>query len=216
MRLSPLLHRRHLLLASTAAIALAACGKRPPQAQALPAEASVLALGDSLTQGVGAKADEAWPSLLAERTGWDVINAGISGDTSAQALERLPDLLQEHAPALVVVSIGGNDFLRQMSAETAQANIRRICQQAKDSGAQVLLVAVPQFSLLAAGTGRLSDHPLYTALAKELQLPLLEGAWAEVLSNPALRSDQVHGNAAGYALFTQQLFDFVRQQGWHG
>ncbi len=64
--------------------------------------------------------------------------------------------------------------------------------------------------------GRFSDHPLYTALAKELQLPLLEGAWAEVLSNPALRSDQVHGNAAGYALFTQQLFDFVRQQGWHG
>ncbi len=79
--------------------------------------------------------------MLAERTGWDVINAGISGDTSAQALERLPILLQEHAPALVVVSIGGNDFLRQMSAETAQANIRRICQQAKDSGAQVLLVA---------------------------------------------------------------------------
>ena len=70
MRLPPLLHRRHLLLASTAAIALAACGKRPPQAQALPAEASVLALGDSLTQGVGAKADEAWPSLLAERTGY--------------------------------------------------------------------------------------------------------------------------------------------------
>src|SRR5574344_760634 len=133
MRLPPLLHRRHLLLASTAAIALAACGKRQPQAQALPAEATVLALGDSLTQGVGAKANEAWPSLLAERTGWDVINAGISGDTSAQALERLPDLLQEHAPALVVVSIGGNDFLRQMSAETAQANIRRICQQAKDS-----------------------------------------------------------------------------------
>ena len=134
MRLAPLLHRRHLLLASTAAIALAACGKRQPQAQALPAEATVLALGDSLTQGVGAKADEAWPSLLAERTGWDVINAGISGDTSAQALERLPDLLQEHAPALVVVSIGGNDFLRQMSAETAQANIRRICQQAAGSG----------------------------------------------------------------------------------
>ncbi len=77
MRLPPLLHRRHLLLASTAAIALAACGKRQPQAQALPAEATVLALGDSLTQGVGAKADEAWPSLLAERTGWDVINAGI-------------------------------------------------------------------------------------------------------------------------------------------
>ncbi len=214
MTLPTLLHRRRLLLASTAAIALAACGKHQPKAQALPAEATVLALGDSLTQGVGAKAGEAWPTLLAERTGWDVINAGISGDTSAQALDRLPDLLEEHAPALVVVSIGGNDFLRQMSADAAQANIRRICQQAKDSGAQVLLVAVPQFSLIAAGTGRLSDHPLYATLAKELQLPLLEGAWAEVLSKPQWRSDQVHANAEGYAHFNAKLLDFARQHGW--
>ena len=213
------LARRQLLamatLAATTAL-LAACGKRAPKPLALAAGSTVLALGDSLTSGVGAEAAAAYPAVLQELTGWQIVNGGVSGDTTAQALARLPGLLQAHRPVLVIVGIGGNDFLRQMSAETAQANIRRICQQAKDSGAQVLLVAVPQFSLLAAGTGRLSDHPLYTALAKELQLPLLEGAWAEVLSNPALRSDQVHGNAAGYALFTQQLFDFVRQQGWHG
>ena len=207
MRLPPLLHRRHLLLASTAAIALAACGNRPPQAQALPAEARVLALGDSLTQGVGAKADEAWPSLLAERTGWDVINAGISGDTSAQALERLPDLLQEHAPALVVVSIGGNDFLRQMSAETAQANIRRICQQAKDSGAQVLLVAVPRKSLFADGA------PLYGELAQQYGLVLDEDSIGELLRTPGLKSDAVHFNAQGYGALAERLHRLLQASG---
>ncbi|MDD3017489.1 MAG: GDSL-type esterase/lipase family protein [Comamonas sp.] len=206
--------RRQLLLAVLASSVLSACGRSTPKAQALPSDATVLALGDSLTQGVGAQAQEAWPHVLAQRTGWEVVNGGVSGDTSAQALERLPDLLEEHRPALVVISIGGNDFLRQMSADAAQANIRRMCQLARDSGAQVLLVAVPQASLLAAGTGTLNDHPLYETLAQELQLPLLEGAWAQVLSQPALRSDQVHANAAGYAQFTEQLLDFVRQHGW--
>ena len=89
-----------------------------------------------------------------------------------------------------------------------------MCQLARDSGAQVMLVAVPQASLLAAGTGKLNDHPLYETLAQELQLPLLEDAWSQVLSQPALRSDQVHANAAGYAQFTEQLLQFVREHGW--
>lgn len=209
-----LLQRRHLLLSSLAAAALSACGKKAPTAQVLPAGAAVLALGDSLTQGVGAKSHEAWPQLLHERTGWDVINEGISGHTSAQALQRLPDLLQDYQPALVVVCIGGNDFLRQMSAQAAKENIRRICQQVQARGAQVLLVAVPQLSLLAAGTGRLSDHPMYEELAKELNIALLPGAWSEILSKPQWRSDQVHANAEGYAQFTQKIVNFVREHGW--
>ena len=216
---APSPQRRRWLAASLLAVALApltACGRKTPRAKAVPAGATVLAVGDSLTSGVGASSDTAYPAVLQQLTGWKVVNGGVSGDTSAQALARLPGLLQQHQPALVIVSIGGNDFLRRQTASDTRTRVRQICEQARAGGAQVLLVAVPQFSLLAAGTGRLSDHPLYTALAKELQLPLLEGAWAEVLSNPALRSDQVHGNAAGYALFTQQLFDFVRQQGWHG
>ena len=59
---------------------------------------------------------------LARLTGWNVVNAGISGDTSAGALERLPALLQEHQPRLVVVSIGGNDFLRRMPVADTRSN----------------------------------------------------------------------------------------------
>jgi len=206
--------RRHLLGALAVAALLAACGKRVPKAQPLPTGSTVLALGDSLTSGVGASADAAYPAVLQALTGWQVVNGGVSGDTTAQALSRLPALLQEHQPALVIVSIGGNDFLRQMSAAGAKDTIREICRTARAAGAQVLLVAVPQVSLLAAGTGSLKDHPLYAELAEELKLPLYLDGWATVLSNSSLRADNVHANAQGYRRFAEGLVQTLRQVGW--
>ena len=206
--------RRPLLGALALAILLSACGKRAPKAQALPAGSTVLALGDSLTAGVGATVDTAYPAVLQALTGWQVVNGGVSGDTTAQALARLPDLLQAHQPALVIVSIGGNDFLRQMSAALAKDTIREICRTARAGGAQVLLVGVPQVSLLAAGTGRLKDHPLYAELAEELKLPLHGDGWATVLSNPSLRADTVHANAQGYRQFAEGAVQTLRKVGW--
>jgi acyl-CoA hydrolase len=211
------LPRRRLLvsLAALPAVAfLPACSKRATQAQALPAGSTVLALGDSLTSGVGATPDTAYPTVLQSLTGWQVVNGGVSGDTTAQALARLPGLLQEHQPRLVIVSIGGNDFLRQMSAGTAKATIREISRTAQAGGAQVLLVAVPQVSLLAAGTGSLKDHPLYAELADELKLPLHAEGWARVLSQPDLRADTVHANAQGYRVFAEGLAQTLRKVGW--
>lgn len=206
--------RRQLLTVLAAATLLSACGKRTPKAQALPAGSTVLALGDSLTSGVGATPDTAYPTVLQSLTGWQVVNGGVSGDTTAQALARLPALLQEHQPRLVIVSIGGNDFLRQMSAGTAKSTIREISRTAQSSGAQVLLVAVPQVSLLAAGTGSLKDHPLYAELAEELKLPLHAEGWADVLSKPDLRADTVHANAQGYRVFAEGLAQTLRKVGW--
>ncbi len=214
----PNLPRRHLLLATatltTTSALLSACGKRSPKPSALAADSTVLALGDSLTSGVGAEAAAAYPAVLQELTGWQIVNGGVSGDTTAQALARLPGLLQEHRPVLVIVGIGGNDFLRQMSATAAKDNIREICRTASAASAQVLLVAVPQFSLLTASTGRLSDHPLYAKLADELKLPLHKNGWATVLSDASLRSDQIHANAQGYRQFAEGLAQQLRQSGW--
>lgn len=209
--------RRRLMLTLAALPALGllpACGKRAPKAQALPVGSTVLALGDSLTSGVGATPDTAYPAVLQTLTGWQVVNGGVSGDTTAQALARLPALLQEHQPRLVIVSIGGNDFLRQMSAGAAKATISEISRTAQAAGAQVLLVAVPQVSLLAAGTGSLQDHPLYAELAGELKLPLHAEGWARVLSRPELRADTVHANAQGYQVFAEGLVQTLRQVGW--
>ncbi|HEY0883859.1 MAG TPA: GDSL-type esterase/lipase family protein, partial [Ramlibacter sp.] len=86
--------RRRLFLAACA-VALAACGRRRKM-DGIPAGAVVLALGDSLTWGTGATPETSYPAVLAGLTGWQVVNAGVPGDTSAAALARLPGLLQEH------------------------------------------------------------------------------------------------------------------------
>ena len=128
------------------------------------------------------------------------------------ALERLPALLQEHRPALVIVSIGGNDFLRRLSLETTRTHLRRIGEQARASGAQVLLVAVPGLSLMAA-VGHLSDHEVYAETAKALKSPLHADGWATVLADARLRADSVHANAAGYARFTDGLVQTLQSTG---
>lgn len=215
-RTAPVSSHRRLLLASVAALPLAAaCGRRKaPRMRAVPAGATVLALGDSITYGTGGGGPEAsYPAVLAKLTGWNVVNAGIPGDTSAQALARLPGLLQEHQPQLVLVSIGGNDFLRKRPDADVRADIRRICQQAAQSGAQVLLVAVPRPSMVGALAGALGDHAMYAELAEELKLPLHADGWSKVLSDEKLRSDQIHANARGYEQFARSLFATARDVG---
>ncbi len=211
MTAAPALARRRLLAAG-ALLALAGCGRKPPRAQAIPSGSTVLALGDSLTAGVGASADSAYPAVLQRLTGWKVVNGGISGDTSAQALQRLPDLLQKHQPALVIVGIGGNDFLRRQSASATRANVRRICEDARAAGAQVLLVAVPELTVMAT-LGQLSDHAMYEEIASALKIPLHRKGWSRVLADAALRSDQIHANAAGYERFAQGLVETLRETG---
>ncbi|MBP7302031.1 MAG: arylesterase [Brachymonas sp.] len=193
------------VVATSLLAAIAGCGrKQAARAQLVPAGSTVLALGDSLTYGTGASPETAYPTVLAELSGWNVVNAGVSGNTSAQALERLPGLLAEHQPKLVIVSIGGNDFLRQLPEADTRANIIAICRQALGSGAQVLLVAVPKVSMVAA-LGQMSDHPLYADIAAELNVPLQREGWSKVLGDSKLRSDAVHANAQGYVQFAHSL-----------
>lgn len=205
---------RRTLVVLPLALALAGCSRRQPlKGQPVAAGASVLALGDSLTQGVGAPPEAAYPAVLQQLTGWAVTNGGVSGDTSAQALDRLPALLQQHAPALVLVSIGGNDLLRRMPEADLSANLQRSCELARAAGAQVLLIAVPRPSVAAAFTGSLSDHPVYGEVAERMRLPLHRQGWSEVLADAALRSDNIHANAAGYAAFARGLVATARAVG---
>lgn len=208
---------RRLLLAAAAAAAsaalLAACGRETPRHPAIGAEATVLALGDSLTFGTGAIAEASYPRRLAALTGWNVINAGVPANTSAQARERLPGLLAEHAPKLVLLSIGGNDFLRQLPDADTRAAIAAMLADIHTAGAQVVLIAVPRPSVAAALLRSLDDHPLYETIAAEQRVPLFARGWAKVLSDPALKADQVHANAAGYERFAQELHGFLREAG---
>jgi acyl-CoA thioesterase I len=196
------------------ALAVGGCGRKKPVAGvALPAGSVVLALGDSITFGTGADSAAAYPAQLAALTGWDVVNAGVPGDTAAQAAQRLPALLAEHKPALVILSAGGNDFLRRVPAADTEAALRLAISLSREAGAQVLLVAVPQPSIGAALGASLSDHPVYARLAEELELPLHANGWAIVLGDEKQRADQIHANAAGYRAFAEGLAATLRNTG---
>lgn len=185
-------------------VTLAGCGRDKKTAQPVPPGSTVLALGDSLTVGTGASTETSYPAVLAGLTGWNVVNAGVPGDTSAQALARLPALLAEHQPKLVIVSIGGNDFLRKLPESDTRAHVHAICKQSLDAGAQVLLVAVPR-ATVAAALGQMTDHALYAEVSEDLKIPLQREAWGEVLAQPDLRADAVHANARGYAQFARSV-----------
>lgn len=185
---------------------LAACEKTP-RISPLNGEAVLLAFGDSLTHGTGAGTDEAYPAVLAGLLGREVVNAGVSGEVSAAGLKRLPELLAEYQPALVILCHGGNDFLRRLDRAEVIGNLREMIALCQESGAEVLLVGVPQVGLF------LSADPLYGELAEEFALPYEEKALAKILSERELKSDQIHPNARGYALLAEKLAALIAKAG---
>lgn len=205
-------HRR-LLLAGVGAALLAstACSRSGSAARTLPKEATLLCLGDSLTFGYGAAAGTSYPEQLEALTGHPTKNAGLNSDTSEGALARLPALLAGNAPGLVLLSIGGNDFLRKWPEERTRAALTRLVQTAAAS-TQVVLMAQPRPELMAAALGSLNDHPVYAEVANATGVPLFEGGWSHVLSRADLRSDQIHANSEGYKVFAERLATWLRKQ----
>lgn len=200
-----------LLVASVALVA--ACGSKTKE-DVIPQGSRVLALGDSLTEGAGVAPKEVWPNLLANRTGWVVINGGVSGDTSGGALRRLPSLLETHNPVLVLVALGGNDMLRHIPQEETIANLGQIISIIKAHGAKPVLLATPKPSVTGVVFQNLSAADFYRRVADEHRVPMIEDAIAEVLSDPQMKGDPLHPNAAGHAKLSEKIFNALKSIGY--
>jgi lysophospholipase L1-like esterase len=194
-------------------LALTACGGKPKETP-LPSGTKVVALGDSLTAPHGVQPQEAWPMLLGQKTGWQVINGGVSGNTSADALTRLPALLEEHQPQLVLITLGGNDMLRKQPAGQTIANLERMIDMARSKGAKVVLLATPKPSLAGAVFNSLSPPEFYAEIAKDKKVPLIEDAIPKVLSDTTLKGDQIHPNAAGHARLGELIHAELKKIGF--
>lgn len=178
-----------------AALLLCACSGETP-----PRDAVVLAFGDSLTRGSGAAREYSYPAWLERLTNRRIINAGIPGEISAQGRERLPQLLDQHQPDLLILCHGANDLLRRMDTARTRENLIAMIEQAESRGIEVILVGVPQFALL-----RLEAAPLYEEIAAQYQL-LYEGeVLAEVIADNELMSDRIHPNAEGYRIIATAI-----------
>ena len=119
-----------------------------PAVASLAAPRTILVLGDSLSAAFGFELRHGWVAQLEQRLARDrldytVVNASVSGDTTANGLARLPALLQRHRPGIVIVELGGNDGLRGLPPEQIKHNIVAIVKEAKAAGAKVVLVGVP-------------------------------------------------------------------------
>ncbi len=194
------------LFAVCVAFLLAACD-RAPTLPRLDSQDVIVAFGDSLTHGTGASEGTAYPAVLASLTGHTVINAGVPGDTTTSGLQRLPEVLAEYRPRLVLLCLGGNDMLRKQSAAATEDNLRLLVQTIRASGAQVVLIGVPEPRLFGGAPD------FYARIAEELQLPLEEDVFNEVLKDNQLKSDAIHANAAGYRKVAERLADFLREAG---
>lgn len=192
-------------------LALLACSgaKESP----LPRDAVVLVLGDSISAGHGLSREQSWVAQLAPLTGWQLVNGGVSGDTTQQGKARLPALLEEHRPAAVIIELGGNDMLRRLSNRDTVTTIEAMLAEVRAAGARPLLMAIPAPSVAGAAFGSLSDADFYAEIAKRQKVALIDDAVAEVLSKPALKLDQLHPNADGHRELAAKVAAKLRRLG---
>ena len=185
---------------------LLACGESPKLGR-LPNDAVILAFGDSLTYGTGAAETESYPAQLEQLIGRKVIRAGVPGEVTQQALERLPAALDEHSPRLLLLCIGGNDFLRRLGNPQAEANVRAMVKLAKSRGVEVFLIGTPEPGFTV------TPPAFYAGIAKEFSLPYEQSVIGEVLKDGALKADPIHPNARGYRVIAERLAATLKKSG---
>ena len=186
---------------------LAGCGGKAPKLPKLGASDVIVAFGDSLTYGTGAQEQESYPAVLALLTGRQVIRAGVTGEVTAQSLSRLPEVIAEHQPRLMIVCLGGNDMLRKMNETETRANLRVIIKTIREHGIAVVLVGVPRPALLA------SPPEFYGELGKEFGIPYESGVLKAVLYSTDMKSDAIHPNAKGYRRMAEAVAELLRKSG---
>lgn len=199
----PLLHYAHIAILCL----LAGACSEPAGLPALNDDAVILAFGDSLTRGRGARESESYPAVLERLSGRTVINAGVSGELSAQGLARLPGLLDRHRPGLLILCHGGNDILRKLDLDRMAANVREMIALAAGRDIPVILLGVPEPGLF------LSSADQYAEIAETTGVIFMEDVIADVLSDSSLKSDTVHPNDDGYRTMAEAIYAMLREQG---
>ncbi len=181
-----------------------------------PQVRTVVFLGDSLTAGLGLAPKEAFPSLVEARIrqaglGWRVVNAGVSGDTSAGARARLDWVLQER-PALLFVCIGSNDGLRGLPVRELEANLRAILERAAQAHCRVVLAG----AMLPENYGsayRNAFRAVFPRLAKQYRVPFLPFLLEGVALRPQLnQEDGIHPNAAGARVVADHVWKVLEPE----
>ncbi|HTY79397.1 MAG TPA: arylesterase [Candidatus Bathyarchaeia archaeon] len=198
---------RRSLLAALIAAMLAA-----PTAAA--AEGVIVAFGDSLTAGLGVKPEQSYPARLearlrAEGYSYRVVNAGVSGDTTAGGLRRI-DWALRNKPDVVIVALGANDALRALDLGSVHANLDAIVVRFQKAGVRVLLAGMEVPPNYGARYAR-DFRAIYADVARKRGVAFMPFLLDGVAANPALNQpDGIHPTAEGYAVIVNRLWPYLR------
>ncbi len=205
--------RRGLASASLAALALGLALAHGSVAGA-PRERVIICFGDSLTAGLGVLPEESYPAVLAARLkaegySYRVVNAGVSGDTTAGGLRRV-DWALRLTPDIVILALGANDGLRGQDLAGVRANLDQMVERFQQSGARVLLAGMrlpPNYGRPYAEEFR----RMYAAVARKRSVPFLPFLLDGVGGNPRLNQpDGIHPTAEGHRVIVERLWPHLR------
>ncbi len=200
--MSNFLIRLFIIVAVTA---LTACGS--PKLNPINNNSIILAFGDSLTQGVGVKTENSYPKILSELSGLNVINSGVSGETTDIGLNRLPTELEKYNPSLLLLLEGGNDILRNRDHSQIKMNLNNMIMVAKNHGVQVVLIGVPEKKLFS------SSASIYRELAEEHDLVFEGELIGSLMRSPSMKSDSIHFNKSGYQKLAESIYELLKENG---
>lgn len=177
-------------------------GEKNYEIKNVPAIVSrVVCFGDSLTRGVGAGKGNDYPSRLAEMTGLEIINSGVSGDTTAAGLARLEEDVLDYEPDVVLITLGGNDLKNRVHVDTARANLAEIIQQIQAAGAMVVLGGI-DIPLYGKGYAQ-----MYEDLARQTGSVLIPNVLGGLFGHSELMSDSIHPNDKGYEIMAGYFYE---------
>jgi acyl-CoA thioesterase-1 len=165
---------------------------------------TIICFGDSLTEGVGAAEGEDYPTVLSRLLASPVVNAGRRGDTTGDALKRLSDAVLSKNPRLVILLLGGNDFLRQRPRQETRTNLEEIVQRVQTQGAIVAIAGI-KLGLFTDEYGEIFEQTAEKFGA--LYIPqVMKGS----LGKSSLKSDPIHPNGAGYRLIAERIAERIK------
>jgi len=178
-----------------------------PKLEVLNSDDIILAFGDSLTLGVGVNNEQSYPSVLSELSGFEVINSGISGETTNEGLSRLPVVLKRYHPEILILLEGGNDILQNINKPQIKHNLRSMIEVAISYDVQVVLIGVPEKKLFS------NSSALYGELAKEYDLAYDGKIIGSLMRSPSRKSDSVHFNKNGYRELAKTVYELLIENG---
>ena len=176
----------------------------PAVRNSTPTGENIICFGDSLTFGTGAAENIDYPFQLSRMISKPIINAGVPGDTTANAMARLEEDVLSKSPRMVLITLGGNDLKNRISKETAYQNLKNIIVSIQDRGALVIVGGI-NIPFWGRGFGE-----MYQKVCKETQALLIPNIFDGIINDKSLMSDPIHPNDKGYALMAQKFYQAMK------